>query len=113
MGALVVGHEADEIDGFGEGFEVVAAAPLGEDPGAEAGFAGMAGSVGNDVDLDLQVLLVQGVGDLLDEGGEAVAVGPHDVFDVEVDAVVAVLAALAEQGLDHGVLCLRIAEEGV
>ena len=61
---LVVGHEADEVDGFGESFEIVAAAPLLEDPGAEGCFAGMAGSVGDDVDLDLQVLLVEGVGGL-------------------------------------------------
>ena len=59
------------------------------------------------------MLLVQSVGGLLYERGEAVAVGPHDVFDVEVDAVVAVVLALAEEGSDHLVLSFRVAEEGV
>ena len=73
----------------------------------------MAGSAGADVDLDLQVLLMEGAGDFLDEGGEAVAVGPHDVFDVEVDAIVAIFFALTEEGSDEGVLSFGIVEEGV
>jgi hypothetical protein len=61
----------------------------------------------------LQVLLVQGIGDLLDERREAVAVGPQDVLDIKVDAVVAILFGLADEGSDECVLRLGIVEEGV
>jgi hypothetical protein len=71
----------------------------------------MAGSVGDDIDLDLEMFAVKEVGGFLHQSGEAVLVGPHHVLDVEVDAVVAVFPAFAQEGGVHGVLRLRVAEQ--
>src|SRR6202044_3174071 len=101
---LIVGHQADEVDSIPESFQVVASPPLLKHPCAEGSLARMSGRVGNNVDLNLQVLLVEGVSDFLYERGEAIAIGPHDIFDVEICAVVAVLFALAKEGSDQRVL---------
>jgi hypothetical protein len=98
VGVLVVCHEAEQIDGLAEGFEVKDTTPVGEDPFAEWRVAGVAGGIGDDRDLKLKMLLVKGVGDSFDRGGERVTIGPTDVLEVELEAVVAIFlqAAMSE-----------------
>ena len=60
---LVVGHQAEQVDGFGQLGDVVSTAPVGVDPLGEAALTRrVAGRVGNGGDAELQAGLVQRVG---------------------------------------------------
>ena len=72
-GVLIVGHEADKVDGFGDGADVVGATPVCVDPLGKATGARIAGSVGDGGDGELQADLVESFCGNLNEFCELVA----------------------------------------
>ena len=68
----------------------------------ERALAGKAGCVGHGRNGELQVCFVKGGGSLGDEGGEKIAVGPIDVFEINLKTAVSVLLALVEKRGDEG-----------
>src|SRR5207248_281087 len=95
---LVVGHQTKKIHGLRYGFKVVSAPPILVDPGREPGFPWMSRRVGDRRDGKLEIFLVKPDRRFAHKIRECVAVGPADVFEVQLEADVAILFARADQG---------------
>lgn len=108
---LVVSHQANEIDSWSKRFQIIGALPVFIEPRIETCFARRARSVRHRSDADLQILRVQSAGRFLNHGRKQIAVGPVDIFKVELKTGVAVLFARVDEFGKHLAIGGLIGEE--
>ena len=108
---LAVGHQRDEIAGFGQSGNVVAAAPAVFHEAAICGWTCAVLGFVNDGHTDLVSGFVQCLCRVGVPGRKPVAVGDVDVFDIELDSPVSVGFAERDHRFYGAIPRGRVSEE--